>query len=52
MTLLTLTLEAGDIVSASALDAAAPVVAVAGLAIFIVLAVLEMREMPRGRRRL
>jgi hypothetical protein len=45
-------LEACDIVSAAALDAAAPVVAVAGLAILIVFAVLEMREVPRGRRRL
>jgi hypothetical protein len=38
------------LVSAEAIDKAAPVVAIAGLCIFLVLGVLEWRELPRGRR--
>ncbi|HMJ56683.1 MAG TPA: hypothetical protein VK540_31660 [Polyangiaceae bacterium] len=48
----TLADDAYGLVSASAIDAAAPVVAIAGLVIFLVLGVLEWRELPRGRRRL
>lgn len=46
----TLADDAYGLVSASAIDAAAPVVAIAGLLIFLVLGILEWREQPRGRR--
>jgi len=50
MTLLDIAADA-YVVSPSAVDAAAPFVAVAGLLILLVLGVRELRECPRGRRR-
>jgi len=46
----TLADDAYGLVSANAIDRAAPFVAIAGLVIFLVLGVLEWRELPRGRR--